>query len=157
MDIPGYTGEDDTIEDLIASAVDYVETECNLSLGVSTYEWYPDCLPGLFPDTVYVQNILSIDGTNSTGTALIDAANYSLIKTGSRGRKIKWIDSFKSDHSAFKVTFKAGFEDGKIPPRLLMALRALVAEWYDNRGNLSQEKKTFVDNLLAPYVIAYVA
>lgn len=153
-----YMGDNDLVTDLIRSAADYIETECNISLGISTYEWEADCLPGIIPDTFYLQGISSISGLNSSGSTLVANTNYRVVKTGIRGRKIKWIDDYDHSYSGFSVIFTAGFEsEDKIPPRLLMAMRALIAEWYDNRGNLAQEKKTFVDNLLAPYVIAYSA
>ncbi|MCE6992098.1 phage head-tail connector protein [Dyadobacter sp. CY323] len=152
-----YMGDNDLVKDLIVMAADYVETECNISLGISTYEWEADCLPGVIPDTFYVQEISSISGSNASGVNLIIDTDYRLLKTGKRGRKIKWIDGYRHDYTGFTITFTAGFDEEEIPPRILMAIRALIAEWYDNRGNLTQEKKTFVDNLLAPYAIPYVA
>ncbi|KQS33967.1 hypothetical protein ASG33_08020 [Dyadobacter sp. Leaf189] len=148
-------GDNDLVEDLIKSAADYIEERCNLSLGISTYEWEADCLPGVIPDTFYVQEVLSISGLNSSGSTLVENTNYRLVRTGKRGRMIKWAEGYRSTYSGFTVTFTAGFKEDEIPPRLLMAMRALISEWYDNRGNLTQEKKTFVDNLLALDTIGY--
>lgn len=156
-DIPGYNGEDDNITELIYSAVDYVETECNISLGVSTYEWHADCLPCEIPDTFYVREIVSIQSLTGSTLAPVDSVNYSLFKNSKRRSTIQWSPDYSADVDVdgYVVRFKAGFESDKIPPRLLMAVRALIAAWDTDRDDSVSERKTVSDKILAPYVLAY--
>lgn len=153
VDIPGFTGEDDNIEALIASAVDYVESECNISLGVSDYEWDTNCLPSEIRDTFYIKSITSIEEKTDSGLSLIDSANYDFIRVSKRRSQICWKSPYSTTSSRFVVKFKAGLE--VVPPRLLMAIRALITEWYDRPGDTVSEKRTFADKLLAPFVIMY--
>ncbi|ACT96701.1 hypothetical protein [Dyadobacter fermentans] len=155
LDIPGFTGEDEKIEELIGSAVDYVETECKLSLGLSDYEWYANCLPCEIPDQFLVDSITSIEELFPSGYTVIADTNYFLVPVSERSSKIQWISSFETSSTVFRVNFKAGYADGKIPKRLLQAVRGLIAEWYDSPGDYVREKKTMVDRLLEPFVIAY--
>lgn len=156
LDIPGYSGEDSKLGQLIYAAIDYVETECNLSLGLSEYEWYVDCLPCKFRDREQVSSIISIEQEGDSGFTEIPNTNYSLIRISERQSLIRWNSSFETSATAFKVTFMAGYEDvSKVPPRLMQAVRALIAEWYDSPGDYVREKVTMADRLLAPYVIAY--
>jgi uncharacterized phiE125 gp8 family phage protein len=155
LDIEGYEDEDTVLAALVESAIDYVERECNLSLGVSTYEWYPDYLPCEIRDTYYIRSITSIEVEGESGFELIQSTNYSLIPASERRTKIRWIEGFSSTGSNFRVTFKAGFEEGKIPPRILLAVRVLLSKFYENRGDNAEEKKTVVDRLLSSFKIPY--
>jgi len=155
LDIPAYNAEDAKIQELIDAAVSYVEKECNLSLGVSTYEWNTDFLPCKFADTYLIQSITSIESEAGDDFVEIDPANYKLIRTSETTSRIRWTPTFKTDATYFRVTFTAGYADGKIPPRLLQAVRALVVEWYDDPGDYVREKSTMADKLLQPYVISY--
>jgi len=155
LDIPGYEAEDTTVASLIESAIDYVEKECNISLGVSTYQWYTECLPCEIKDSAYVKSIVSIEEEGDAGFTAIDDSNYTLIKTGERSSRIKWKSDFSSSAESYRVNFTAGFDEGEIPPRLLMAVRTLVSKWYDNRNDTVEEKKTMVDRILSAFRIPY--
>ncbi len=155
LDIPGYVAEDEKIEELIGAAVDYVETECNLSLGLSDYEWYAEHLPCEVPDRFHVVSITKIEELLPSGYTEITDTNYSLIPVSERTKLIQWIPSYQTSSSVFRVNFKAGYPDGKIPKRLLQAIRGLIAEWYDDPGDYVREKKTMVDRLLEPYILPY--
>ena len=155
LDIPGYFAEDEKIEELIGAAIDYVETECNLSLGLSDCEWYANCLPREIPDRFHVDSITKIEELLPAGYTEIAATNYSLIPVSERTSIIQWIPAFQTSSTVFRINFKAGYQDGKIPKRLLQAVRGLIAEWYDSPGDYVREKKTMVDRLLEPYVLAY--
>lgn len=155
LDIPEFTDDDDKIQSLIEAAVGYVETECNLSLGISEFEWYVEYLPCKFADTCLVDSIISIESEGDSGFSVIDATNYSLIRTSETTSRIRWINSYQTSSTFFRITFRAGYGEGKIPPRLLQAVRVLVAEWYDDPGDFVREKKTMADRFLQPYIIAY--
>lgn len=155
LDIPGYTIEDSKIEGLIAAAVDYVETECNLSLGVSDYEWYVDFLPCEIRDRYLIKSITSIEEEADSEYTLIPAENYTLIPAGELRSKIRWNRGFTTSSCSFRVMFKAGYDTESIPPRLLQAVRGLIAEWYDDPGDYVRAKKTMVDRLLEPYILPY--
>lgn len=155
LDIQGYEAEDSTIAQLVLSAIDYVEKECNISLGVSEYEWNTECLPREIKDAAYVKSIVSIEEETEAGYTAIDSQNYTLIKTGERSTRIKWKSGFSSSADAYKVSFTAGFEEGEIPERILMAVRILICKWYDSRGDTVEEKKTVVDRILSAFKIPY--
>lgn len=155
LDIPDYTAEDGKIESLIEAAVSYVEKECNLSLGISDYEWYTDYLPCKFADTFNVASIVRVEQEVDDDFVVIADSEYKLIPISETTSRIRWKSSFKATGSFFRTTFSAGYGDGKIPPRLLQAVRVLIAEWYDDPGDYVREKKTMVDRLLAPYVLPY--
>lgn len=159
MDIEGVTFADNVIRDLLESAIDYVETEINVSLGVSTYEWCPECFPTDILDTFFVQSILSISRTEDEDYVAIDPANYKLVKVSERRTKIVWASAYdrsgENQYSPYKVVFTAGYPEDKIPPRLKQAIRALIAAWYNGDSDPVSEKKTLSDKIMAPFVIPY--
>lgn len=156
MDIVGYDAENDLIAALIAGAVGYIEEACNIQLGVSTFRWETPWQPCEIRDTFYVQALTSINHRVDGADELIADTNYSLWRTGPRGSAIEWKDNYTSSSDRFIIEFTAGFPEGEVPPRLKMAIRALVVHWYDNREDFVSEKKTFSDKLIAPFVNAYV-
>lgn len=155
LDIPGYVAEDAKIEALIGAAIDYVEVETNLSLAASDYEWYTNSLPCEIRDKFLIRSITSIEEEGESGFTEIPASNYSLIPESELRSRIRWNPSFRTSKTSFRVTFKAGYPDGKIPKRILQAVRGLIAEWYDDPGDYVREKKTMVDRLLEPYILPY--
>jgi uncharacterized phiE125 gp8 family phage protein len=155
MDIPDFQDDDSDIEAAVNAAVDYIERECNLSLTVSDYEWFTDCLPCEIRDTFYIRSITSIEANTDGVITAVDPVNYELIPASNRRAYIKWKKDFYSHSDHFVVKFKAGFELGEYPERLLMAVRALTSEFYHERGDGIKEKKTMVDRLLAPFIIPY--
>lgn len=155
MDIPDFEDDDDDIATSVYAAIDYVERECNFSLTVSDYEWYTNCLPCEIRDTFYVRSITSIESRVEGSNTTLDSINYELIPAGERRAYIKWKEGFTVDSDHFIVKFKAGFLPGEYPERILMAVRALISEFYHERGDGIKEKKTMVDKLLAPFIIPY--
>ncbi|MCF0060124.1 hypothetical protein MUK70_12810 [Dyadobacter chenwenxiniae] len=153
MDIPGYDECDDDLAETMHAALDYVETECNVSLGISTYEWYTENLPCTIPDATFLKEIVSIEGFKDGMATAIATTNYALRKVGAKNTRIIWNPSFNHQYEHFIVKFKAGMGPEEIPPRMVMAIRILVGEWDTNRIDLPAEKKTMVDRLLSIYVI----
>ncbi|MBO9614204.1 MAG: phage head-tail connector protein [Dyadobacter sp.] len=155
VDIGGYEDDDNTIIALIQSAIDYVEKKCNLSLGVSDYEWHTFSLPCAMRDTYFVRSITSIQEKTSSGLVAIDPSNYELVPASKRRHLILWKNGYFNNGSGFLVKFKAGFDEDEVPPTLLMAIRALIAGWFDGREDAINEKKTLSDKLIATYRIGY--
>lgn len=154
MDIPGYDGEDSVILMAIASAISWVEEKCPFTLGVSDWIWNPDFLPCQFNDTFYIQSITSIEYKGESGYVAISGSDYELIHVSKRRSVIEWFNtSFITDR--FRIKFKAGFPEGEVPPVLLDAMRARVAERFDNRGDGVSEKKTLSEKLLDNFVLTY--
>ncbi|MCF2443649.1 phage head-tail connector protein [Dyadobacter sp. CY345] len=154
MDIPGYDGEDSVILMAIESAVSWVETYCNLSLGISDYEWNTDCLPNSFNDVFYIQSITSIDYRGESGYLGVNSNNYELIQVSKRRSEIEWFNTQISSNR-YKIKFKAGFPDGQVPAVLLDAIRARIAERFENRGDGVSEKKTLSEKLADQFKIPY--
>ncbi|MCF0074476.1 hypothetical protein LZD49_28585 [Dyadobacter sp. CY261] len=155
LDISDFTDEDSKIQSLTLAAIDYVETRCNISLGVSDYQWNVSCLPTEFIDKFHVVSITKVEGVQDGIFTEIPSMYYTLTRLSERRYGVTWSSGFYSDASAFKITFKAGFEEDKIPPRLIQAIRALIAEWYDDPGDYVSEKRTLVDKLISTYRIPY--
>ncbi|MCE7071994.1 hypothetical protein LZG74_16885 [Dyadobacter sp. CY327] len=156
MDIPEFEDDDQTIENLVNAGIDYVETQCNLQLGISDYEWYTSCLPYEIPDTFYVRSITSIESVASGGPTIINPSNYEFIRMSKRRCCIQWNNDYSNNATSFLVKFKAGFEEGYVPEALLMAVRAFIGDGYVNREDPIREKRTLVDKLISPFVLPYV-
>jgi len=70
---------------------------------------------------------------------------------------IKWIDyPVDIEIDDYKITFKAGMTEGAVPADLLLAIRALISQQFDSRGDVISEKKTLSDKLMENYRIGYV-
>lgn len=157
MDIPGYDGEDNSIVMAIQSAVSRVESTCNLSLGISTYEWNVDCRPCDFEDVFYVQEIVGISYYDTDNYTPIDTTKYRLKRLGTLRSEIKWIDyPVDREIDDYKITFKAGMPEGTVPGDLLLAIRSMIVQQFDTRGDIVAEKKTLSDKLMENYRIGYV-
>jgi len=148
MDIDGYEGKDDLIQECIDSAVASIESTCNLQLGLSTYTWNTTCLPVTFTDTFYVKEIVSI----SKDGVVIPDSQYRLMQISKRSSVIVW-NNAPSTWQDFQIVFKAGF--ATVPKDLKQAIRARIGEYYLNRGDGVSEKKTLSDKLIASYIIQY--
>ena len=155
MDIEGVTFADDEIKDLVEEAISLVETRINISLGVSTYEWYPECRPCDIPDTFYIKQILSISQDVEGVDTVVSPVNYSLIRTGRRLVKIVWNKDYERSSGQYKMTFTAGFLPSEIPKELKTAIRLLLSALYNSEGDPVSEKKTLSDKLINLHVIGY--
>jgi len=155
MDIPGYEEEDSVIEMAVESAISRVEEECNLSLGISEYTWNTQYLPCEFKDTFYVKNITSIEYRSGSSFLLAPEADYELIQVSKRRSEILWNSNVNYQSNRIRLKFTAGFEEGEVPPILLQAIRAIVSEQFDNRGDGVLEKKTLSDKLMDKVKIGY--
>lgn len=159
MDIPGVTFADELIKSLLKSAITYVENRINFSLGISTYKWNAGCFPRELPDTFYAAEIVSIKDTRDGVLTAIDPANYTLVRTGELSNRIDWISSYEEQryptYAPYEVVFTAGMAPDAIDADLKMALRVLLAAWYDKRDNTVAEKKTLADLLINNHVIGY--
>lgn len=154
MDVPGYTGEDSTINAAIKAAINKVEVDCNLQLGVSEYQWNTDCRPCDFSDVYYVKSIISIRYHNGTTYVTVPDSDYELVRIGEKRSRIRWNEDVDITGDRFELKFTAGFA---VPPdALLRAVRALMGEDFGgNRGDGVSERKTLSDKLMAPFQIGY--
>ena len=155
MDIPGYEEEDSVILMAIESAVSRVEEECNLSLGISEYVWNTHCLPGEFKDTFYVKSITSIEYRGTSDYLVAPALDYELVQISKRRSVLLWAEKLSYSPDRVRISFKAGFEQGKVPPIYLQIIRAMVSEHFDNRGDGVSEKKTLSEKLMDKVKIGY--
>lgn len=154
MDVDGYDREDSVIEMAIESAIDWVENYCNLSLGISDYRWNADCVPYSFNDVFYIQSITSIEYRGDSGYNLISSVDYELVQVSKRRSAIEWFNSDITSNR-FRINFKAGFPEGQVPAVLLDAIRARIAERFENRGDGVSEKKTLSEKLADQFKIPY--
>ncbi|RWR09802.1 head-tail connector protein [Paenirhodobacter populi] len=121
-----FTDDDSLIEDYITAASDYVQDVCQTvllrtpfaatgsSFGLS-FRGYPS------------PEITAVSYVDSLGvTVMLDASQYEI----SDG----WLTVHgASDVSNASVQFTAGLGAGNIPPKLIQAVRMMVAHWYANR------------------------
>ncbi|QRQ99712.1 head-tail connector protein [Dyadobacter sandarakinus] len=155
MDIPGYTGEDEVIQEAIKAAVSRVETVCNLSLGISTYQWNTESQPCQIKDVFYVKEIVSLRHFDNDAYQTIQTDQYELVQIGEKRSVILYHPDFDARYGRFELTFTAGFGADRVPSDLKRAIRAMISEDFDNRADGVSEKKTLSDKLMEPYRIGY--
>jgi uncharacterized phiE125 gp8 family phage protein len=152
MDIEGYEDDDESISKALNAAIDKVENDIDSTLCVSTYEWNTWCFPCDFGSKHLIRTIESIQYHDGTEYVDLDVSKYSLVRTGELRSKIYYADDLPevtTSNFPIIVTFTAGHEFGKIPERVLQAVRALTGEFYNGfLGDSVNEKRTLSDKLL---------
>ena len=155
MDIGGYTAEDELINRAIAAAVDMTERDCNVQLGISTFEWITSCRPCEFIDAFQIKTIESIYYQYNGSYTLIAGSDYELERTGELMSRICWINSNNYTRYKHKVRFTAGYAENEVPQSLLNAIRAQIGATFEDRGDGPNEKRTLSDKIKNNFRIGY--
>jgi len=67
--------------------------------------------------------------------------------------------TIKKGKNVLKVTYQAGYEDGKVPEQIRLWMKMKIATWYENREevvvgvSVAEISKNYVNNLLDSYRI----
>lgn len=151
MDVIGFVAEDEAIIMALSSAVNRVETYCNVQLGVSEFEYLPLGVPCMIPDVKHIREISSVEVRQEDGSYLEFASdNYDLVRTGKISHRIDWN---VVPQGKLRIRFTAGLET--VPPQLLQAIRAMLSEYFDNRSDGVSEKKTLSEKLMDDFFVPY--
>ncbi len=136
--------EDSLIGDLIKNAREYAENFTNRVIMPATYEAvlsYSD-YQRLYVDIptspiIELQTIKYFDGTEVEQNFLID--NDFNLDSYREPYRIKFINSITESTKLYpvRITFIAGYEIGKIPGNIKMAMRYLIAKWYEYREDFT--------------------
>ena len=142
-----YTDDDDLITSLIASATSKLDGPRGIGIACFTQTWelsldnfpYSEIiLPG-WP----VKSITAVSYTDTDGaTQTIDAADYQLDIKGDRARLTpvfggSWPSS-RLVNGAVSITYVVGEAQDDIEPVLKLAIKQMVAHWYENREAISE-------------------
>lgn len=160
MDVDGYEDEDNSIESALTAAIAKVEHDLDATLCVSTYQWNTWCFPCDFGGKNMVRELISISYHDGTEYVVLPTNKYSLVRTGELRSKIYYGDNIpeiSTSNFPVQVVFTAGYELGSIPENILQAVRALTAEFFDNRGDGVSEKRTLSDKLIDSIRIPFPA
>lgn len=142
------SAEDRVISELIVSAVQLAEKTINIHLAPSTFEWITDC--PVVIDFAEVRSVEKVEKLVDGEFELVPESEYLFHRTGNLRSRLSW---FNPIIGTFKVTFQAGYQTP--PAGLLIALRALIGELFDNRADTVAEKRTLSDKILDKYRSGY--
>jgi uncharacterized phiE125 gp8 family phage protein len=143
---------DSLVTALITVARRWVELFCSNALitqsWIVTYD-FCDTFEGLWwhkrrirlPQSP-IQSITAITTYDKDNNATVfDAANYRL--SGDRvvlNDSASWPSNLRL-YDSLKIEFKAGFGNtaDKVPPNIILAMKMLVAQWYEQRGAITDD------------------
>lgn len=162
-----YTDDDTLIGSLITAARQYVENYTGLKLFTQTVQEVWDELP--LTDENYnhfggfslswwpVQSITTFAYVDESGDPqTITSANYDadLVSRPARMSStygVAWPVT-RDEMKAVTVTYVAGYAaTTDIPDDIKVAMRLIIADWYDNRGDNVRERVTAADCILRQY------
>lgn len=150
--------DSDLIEDLLEAAVAHVENETGMRFGTSgevteTITWggWPLALRG----TVDTEADFTLERWTGETWETLEASAYYV--DGAFVRPTGTFSPLLTQHPIrYRATYTTGYVEGLQPAPVRLAVRMLVAHWYENRGfvlvgTIGPELKMGVDRLLAPY------
>lgn len=146
-----YSGEDDLIDTYITAARRFVEKDCGLALinqtWRATFDGWDEL--GLRLRPFQVSAITAIDVWDGSAWAAQTVGDFQLVSK--RPALLFPADSVtpatpQRTRAGIRITFTAGFGDAEtdIPDDLRLAMKQLVAHWYENRTPTSIEQNLSV-------------
>ena len=141
--------EDELIETLISAAREFVENATGRSFIAATYLYTArgfDCDLIRLPRSPLISVESAIYRGRDGAEHELETIDYLVDTTAEPGtiEPIKCWPAMGDYPDAVKVRFVAGYEtndspaQSTIPARALVAIKALVAHWYDNRGPIAE-------------------
>jgi len=154
------TGDDDGyINDLIATATDYLQQTTNLKLITQTWRQYVDglnqhgsvVLEARPPQSIAEVTVFDAEGNSS----VVPIENYQFHQYGNPAELVIHLSN---PCSVFEIDIIAGFGDtgADVPDVLKRAILVLIAHWYEFRGAVSAFEQPLslpsgFDALIAPF------
>jgi len=143
--------EDVLIASYILAAENYAEIYMNQVLESADFEVRLPCVQNgfAFPKQP-VSEIVKVEVMAQDGNyEILPTDNYRFYDDFGVKKLHIEVASHKAHHEAIKITFKAGFEDTKLPATVLQWIKCAVSELYENR-ELDESKflKSFAMHLL---------
>lgn len=164
LNLPASLGNDAYLASLVRAATKAAETYTGLSLLSQTVQDQHDGFPcGRTPIVLRLSPVTAITSIAYTDTAgdsqTWTNGEYVTDLVSSPARIAPGVDYFYPSTStkigSVQVTYTAGFGStaASVPQDIIHAVRMLVADYYENRGEAPREMRTSVQALLAPYVV----
>lgn len=153
----GVSAEDLEIYEVIESAVARFQIVTGRQLTPTRYEWVTDCFPDQIPEVFPIISVDSIGRFEGEHYVDLPTGGFSYVQTGTIGHRLHYpadLPQYAASPTAIRVRFTAGYE--QIPADILQILRALIVEWFENRGDYVAEKKTLSDKLMAYHKMPWV-
>ena len=162
LNLPSGLGNDNYLTALIRAATKAVETYTGLSLLSQTVKDVHDCFPAgrmpVFLRLAPVSAVVSIDYTDTAGDAQTWASSeYETELTSSPARLAPGVGysypATLSKIGAVEITYIAGFgaTAASIPQDIIHAVKLMLTDYYENRGEAPRQMRTSAQALLAPY------
>ena len=153
----GDTSEDETVNALIASAVDVCESKLNYNVAkVSATQSFATVCDVLFVDCLF-HSVQSVTYRNELDQiAVMSPSDYRVEPCDDFGVNIVitndsllFSDVKRSDK--ITVNLRVGYEDGSVPNFIKTACRLMIADWFDNRADGKKAYPSAVDSILFPH------
>lgn len=153
------TFDDDIIQDCIDAAIDEAENYCNTSIKQRKYKVQIDSWSDNFE--FKKQKVTEIDSVTykdtSGNTQTLDASSYQLLPIDSYASVMQFTDfnnlpEVQEDNTtAITINFTVGYADGKTPKAIQQAIKLLLTDNYEYRGDREKKENLASRIKLEPY------
>lgn len=129
-----YTADDELIYLLINAARNHAEVYTSQAIRHQRRTTVYDCFQDVLLVSGPVIAIESVAYTTDQGESVTVAAEDYFTVPGTHPLQLRPKASWPSDVRAVTVTYTCGFADAtQIPTDILLAMRIMIADWYENR------------------------
>ncbi|WP_370214787.1 head-tail connector protein [Mesoflavibacter profundi] len=153
------TFDDDIIQDCIDAAIDEAENYCNTSIRQRKYKVQIASWEDNFE--FKKQKVTAIDSVTYKDTSgnsqTLDAASYQLLPIDSYASVMQFTDfnnlpEVQEDNTtAVTINFTVGYADGKTPKAIQQAIKLLLTDNYEYRGDREKKENLASRIKLEPY------
>lgn len=153
------TFDDDIIQDCIDAAIDEAENYCNTSIKQRKYKVQIASWSDNFE--FKKQKVTEIDSVTykdtSGNTQTLDASSYQLLPIDSYASVMQFTDfnnlpEVQEDNTtAITINFTVGYADGKTPKVIQQAIKLLLTDNYEYRGDREKKENLASRIKLEPY------
>lgn len=154
-------GDDETLNDLICDATDWIEQRTGLRLGSQMVTEHHDDFPcGVLElHSFPVQSVVvKYDDTNGAEQTF-DAASYAArlsVRPAKLSPDTSW-PAVEDWPGAVRVEMTCGYDPADVPSSIKKAIKLLCGHWYENReatisGTIITDIPIGVQSLIQPYV-----
>lgn len=148
--------DDDVIQEMIDEAIEVAENIINSEIKEKVFTITGKSFEDVFTfKRQIITNVESFTYKDANGNSqTINASNYSLQKVDKYENKIVFNEDFtipdvkKYDPAAVSLQVKVGYANGKTPKTAIRGIKLLIADFYKNRYNTVQEKRTAAEHIL---------
>ena len=153
------TSEDETVKEIILSALDYVETYLNKNVSLDVFLLSLSDFSDVTIDKLPFHSLVKIEYYNMDNELiLLTAENYELTQMTIEDASIKFLTEIETysredgtkRSDTVKITYRAGYTPDNVPGSIKTAMQLLISKWFDNRTDERSDKQTAVERILNP-------